>query len=198
MKRKLSAALCTALVLAGLTAGCGDPETKPVQLEGAVYMETGNEEKISGNRRVTYFQETSEILHNPGMGWVLLEEPLYPGRATLGWQGDFPEADSVSLSLSWGNVEAADGKYDWSEMDKAIDYWTSLGKKINMRLATRLKHYRLSAGGSAGLDRGRLRRALYGRTGRRRHRHPALRSGKSDVFEIPRPVCPGFCGALSG
>lgn len=112
MKRKLSAALCTALVLAGLTAGCGDPETKPVQLEGAVYMETGNEEKISGNRRVIYFQETSEILHNPGMGWVLLEEPLYPGRATLGWQGDFPEADSVSLSLSWGNVEAADGKYD--------------------------------------------------------------------------------------
>lgn len=68
MKRKLSAALCTALVLAGLTAGCGDPETKPVQLEGAVYMETGNEEKISGNRRVIYFQETSEILHNPGMG----------------------------------------------------------------------------------------------------------------------------------
>lgn len=138
MKRKLSAALCTALVLAGLTAGCGDPETKPVQLEGAVYMKTGNEEKISGSRRVIYFQETSEILHNPGMGWVLLEEPLYPGRATLGWQGDFPEADSVSLSLSWGNVEVADGKYDWSEMDKAIDYWTSLGKKINMRLTTDL------------------------------------------------------------
>ena len=138
MKRKLSAALCTALVLAGLTARCGDPETKPVQLEGAVYMETGNEEKISGSRRVIYFQETSEILHNPGMGWVLLEEPLYPGRATLGWQGDFPEADSVSLSLSWGNVEVADGKYDWSEMDKAIDYWTSLGKKINMRLTTDL------------------------------------------------------------
>ena len=67
-----------------------------------------------------------------------MEEPLYPGRATLGWQGDFPEADSVSLSLSWGNVEAADGKYDWSEMDKAIDYWTSLGKKINMRLAADL------------------------------------------------------------
>lgn len=50
MKRKLSAALCTALVLAGLTEGCGDPETKPVQLEGAVYMETGNEERFDGSR----------------------------------------------------------------------------------------------------------------------------------------------------
>ncbi len=138
MRRRFPAIFCAAAVLTGLAAGCGAQESALTKMEGALYMETANETGVSGGRRVIYPQESTEILHNPGMGWVLLEEPLYPGRATLGWQGDFPEVDSVSLSLSWGNVEPEDGRYDWSEMDKAIDYWTGLGKRINMRLVTDL------------------------------------------------------------
>ncbi len=87
-------------------------------------------------RETVWFEDTGEVLMNHGMGWVLLEEPLYPGRTSLGWLGDFPEAESVSLSMNWANVEVADGVFDWSEMDRTIDYWTGLGKHINMRLCT--------------------------------------------------------------
>ncbi len=138
MKRRIFGVLCTAAALAGLSAGCSSQKTAPTKREGAIYMETANQAQPAAGRRVLYPQESSEILHNTGMGWVLLEEPLYAGRTTLGWQGDFPEVDNVSLSLSWGNVEPRDGEYDWSEVDKAIDYWTARGKKINMRLVTDL------------------------------------------------------------
>jgi hypothetical protein len=86
--------------------------------------------------KYVYPEKTNEILHNPGMGWVILEEPNYQGHLDIGNSGDFPEADYVSLSTSWAQVEKAEGVYDWSEIDKAIDYWTGKGKKVIMRLVT--------------------------------------------------------------
>ena len=89
----------------------------------------------AGEEKTVFFQDTGEILMNKEMGWVLLEEPLYAGRASLGWEGDFPEVSSVSMSMNWANIEIADGVYEWKYLDEAIEYWTAFGKRINFRIA---------------------------------------------------------------
>lgn len=83
-----------------------------------------------------YPRQTNEVLNNPGMGWVMLEEPTYAGHASLGWSGDLPEVGNVSLSVGWGHIEKSENVYDWSNVDRVIDYWVSKGKKINFRLCT--------------------------------------------------------------
>ncbi|MEG2158598.1 MAG: DUF4832 domain-containing protein, partial [Clostridia bacterium] len=82
---------------------------------------------------------TTEVpgkLDNPGMGWVILEEPTYGGHSDLGASGEFPEADNVSLSTSWAHIEVEEGNYDFSFCDQVVDYWSSLGKRINLRICT--------------------------------------------------------------
>ena len=70
------------------------------------------------------------------MGWVILEEPLYGGLPSLGYEGTFPEVKSISLSTGWSCFEETPGDYDWSVMDETIEYWVSQGKTINLRLCT--------------------------------------------------------------
>lgn len=85
----------------------------------------------------TYYPTRSEqLLNNPGMGWVALEEPTYEGHLDLGWSGDMPEVGNISLSTSWAMIEREDGVYDWSQTDAVINYWTSKGKYINFRICT--------------------------------------------------------------
>lgn len=98
-----------------------DNVLKPVEFQG---YETVYPEKIKGN------------LTNPGMGFVGLEEPTYTGIPNVGWAGDLPELNEISLSTSWAHIETSDGLYDWSNLDQVINYWTSKGKRINLRICT--------------------------------------------------------------
>lgn len=92
---------------------------------------------VTANGVSTYYPaRTEQLLNNPGMGWVVLEEPTYPGHLDLGWSGDLPEVSTVSLSTAWAMIERTEGVFDWSQTDAAIKYWTSKGKSINFRICT--------------------------------------------------------------
>jgi len=98
--------------------------------EGA--MENNNMEDYN----IVYPEKISGHLQNPGMGWVSLEEPTYGGHPDLGTSGLLPEVDNISLSTSWALIETKEGVYDWSLLDKVVDYYTDLGKHINLRITT--------------------------------------------------------------
>lgn len=132
----LKAKKIVTLILVGIT-GIGAPigglfgfmEFNPT-LNDVLYSTPVNEyqyiypEKISGN------------LNNPGMGWVALEEPTYGGHPDMGTSGSLPEVSNISLSTSWARIEKEEGIYDWTLLDQIIDYYVSLGKRINFRIAT--------------------------------------------------------------
>ncbi len=83
------------------------------------------------------FEETNDLCEdNEGMGWVILEEPLWGGLPSLGYKGTFPEVKSISLSTGWSVFEETPGNYDWTVMDETIEYWVKQGKTINLRLCT--------------------------------------------------------------
>ena len=84
----------------------------------------------------TYPQTISGQLHNDGMGWCALEEQTERGKLDLGKNGTIPECDVIGIQTSWALIEKTPGNFDWSLIDKTIDYWTNLGKRINFRICT--------------------------------------------------------------
>ncbi len=91
---------------------------------------------------VTPTEDEGAILHNPDMGWVLYENYVVdpdPGRsstmATLPGE-TFAGVDEVAIMFSWFDVEANEGEYDFSAVDRAYDYWKKLGKRIQLRMST--------------------------------------------------------------
>lgn len=102
-------------------------ETSPVEIVSA---------KREAGQKVVYPDKISGQLNNPGMGWVILEEPTYDGHMNLGYSGDFPEVNNISLSTAWANIETSENVYDWSLIDRTIDYWVPKGKMINFRICT--------------------------------------------------------------
>jgi Domain of unknown function (DUF4832)/Beta-galactosidase len=87
-------------------------------------------------------EDTTAVLHNPDMGWVLYENyPLDPdprGSSTLlTLPGEsFPDVDAVAIMASWQDVETSEGRYDFSRLDFAYDYWKSRGRAIQLRVST--------------------------------------------------------------
>src|SRR6185436_16894289 len=87
-------------------------------------------------------EDTAAVLHNPDMGWVLYEN--YPldqqphGSSTMVVLPDqtFPEADGVALMFAWRDIEVTQGRYDFSKVDKAYDYWAARGKEIQLRMSS--------------------------------------------------------------
>ncbi|MCC3372415.1 beta-galactosidase [Cohnella sp. REN36] len=78
---------------------------------------------------------TNEVLHNPGMGWVLIDNAI-PGHLDAGRTGAYPEVDNVAVLTHWGELEPTEGQFEWSLLDEAIDYWSNLGKRIHFRIST--------------------------------------------------------------
>lgn len=121
---RIAALLCSSVFLAGTVSGCGgkgEPAPDVTLPSGytAVYPE-----KISGN------------LHNPGMGWITLEETSWEGKSDLGLSGDLPEVDVIGIQDTWGMIEQTPGVFDFSRIDETIEYWTARGKRINLRICT--------------------------------------------------------------
>jgi hypothetical protein len=87
-------------------------------------------------------EDAEAILHNPGMGWVVYEnfpvdDALKGSSTLLTMPGDsFPEADAVALMFSWADIEVEEGRYDFSRVDIAYEYWRSRGKEIQLRMST--------------------------------------------------------------
>jgi hypothetical protein len=87
-------------------------------------------------------EESSAVLHNPDMGWVVYEN--YPldwrpgGSSTLVTLPDEPFAgvDQVAIMFSWQDVEPRAGVYDFSNVDFAYDHWQKRGKQIQLRLSS--------------------------------------------------------------
>ena len=92
--------------------------------------------KLSDNYQYLAYDRIEGKLDNPGMGWVMLEESTYGGHVDIGSSGDFPEVDNVSLSTSWAAIEQEEGVFDFSICDQTVDYWTELGKRVNLRICT--------------------------------------------------------------
>jgi hypothetical protein len=87
-------------------------------------------------------EDPNAVLHNPGMGWILYEN--YPidqrpsGASTMVTlpREKFPEVDAVAVMFAWSDVEKEPGKYDFSKVDVAYDYWKTRGKEIQLRMST--------------------------------------------------------------
>ncbi len=101
-------------------------------VEDVIKMKDINDEDY----HVVYPEKIRGHLKNPGMGWVSLEEPTYGGHPDLGASGNLPEVDNISISTSWARIEKMEGVYDFTLIDQVIDYYTALGKHINLRIST--------------------------------------------------------------
>ncbi len=122
--------LKTLLLLGGVTmtlTACGQNSDKP---ENA-YTSTN-----ADGYTVVYPTPVKGALHNPGMGWISLEEQTDIGKMDLGKNGLLPEIDNIGIQTSWALIEKKPGVFDWSLIDQAIDYWTGQGKRINFRICT--------------------------------------------------------------
>lgn len=123
-KKKMIANRLTVLLLALLTL---------VTLTSCSESKVG---LLADNFEFVSYDKIEGKLDNPGMGWVMLEESTYGGHMDLGTSGEFPEVDNVSLSTSWAAIEEEEGVFDFSLCDQTVDYWTSLGKRVNLRICT--------------------------------------------------------------
>ena len=75
-------------------------------------------------------------MHNPvDMGWVLLDYAM-PEFINCGRTGTYPEWDVVGVTSCWSELEPEEGKYNWSLVDRAVEYWSGIGKRINFRIST--------------------------------------------------------------
>ena len=94
--------------------------------------------------------ETEDIhVDNPGMGWELIDNAI-PGHdiystkkhrdpnAPVGSEPDqtYDKFGNAYILSTWAELEPQPGVYDWSLVDRAIDHWSALGKRIQFRIAT--------------------------------------------------------------
>ncbi len=91
---------------------------------------------------VVYPRETDIPLHNPLQGWVLIDHAI-PGEIDAGRSvahvkdgTAYEWYQGAAILSTWALVEPQPDTYDWSLMDKAIQYWQSVGKEIHLRFST--------------------------------------------------------------
>lgn len=126
MKKSVRIIAIFIMVSMGLMSGCNSGSV-------ASKMESIKESK---GYVTSYPESVSGALHNKGMGWISLEEQTELGKLDLGANGTLPEVDNIGIQTSWALIEKEEGVFDWSLIDKTIEYWTSLGKRINLRICT--------------------------------------------------------------
>lgn len=93
-------------------------------------------------KNVTPTEDTSVVLHNPDMGWVLYENFIIssgesaaqPSCPVYGY--DFPGVDHVMLKFTWADIERGKDNYDFTRFDYIYDYWAKRGKTIQMGMST--------------------------------------------------------------
>ncbi|MBD2872975.1 DUF4832 domain-containing protein, partial [Paenibacillus arenilitoris] len=73
-----------------------------------------------------YPKESFQLLENPFIGWS-------PWANRTDYEQPFT---LVYANFNWRDIEPSKGEYNWSELETRnnFDYWTNLGKKINLRI----------------------------------------------------------------
>lgn len=86
--------------------------------------------------------ETDVPLHNPMKGWAIIDHAI-PGELDAGRSvrlvsdgTPFEWFQNAAVLSTWAFVEKEPDVCDWSLMDAAIDYWSSVGKTIHLRFST--------------------------------------------------------------
>ncbi len=89
-----------------------------------------------------YPLEHHRPLHNPLMGWVLIDHAT-PTEIDAGTSvADVRDGtayewfSNVAVMSTWQLVEPQPDVYDWSWVDQAVDAWSVLGKTIHLRFST--------------------------------------------------------------
>lgn len=134
MKRihRIIASVC-ALAICATMAGCGDDKEK--DKEGGTGS-SNTVQAVPSDYTMVFPEKISGNLHNPGMGWITLEETSWAGKPDLGVSGQMDEVDVIGIQDAWGTIEREEGVFDWSRIDETIDYWVARGKRINLRICT--------------------------------------------------------------
>ena len=104
------------LLIAFLITSCSP--ALPTATPAAVETETS----VAETAITVLFEESSEVLINPGKGWVLYYP--YEDRPQEVW-----DVVSVCYSrLEWNWIEPSEGNYDWSVIDNAVAACSAHGK----------------------------------------------------------------------
>ena len=107
--KSVAALACGCVLAAGAFAGCAQKNPEPSVALPAGYVAV-RPEKISGN------------LHNPGMGWITLEETSWQGKSDLGLSGELEEVDVVGIQDTWALIEETPNEFDFSRIDEAMTH----------------------------------------------------------------------------
>jgi hypothetical protein len=88
-------------------------------------------------------EDTDVILNNPDMGWMVYDnycvsrnESTIPNSAGEMKDYLFPGVSYIAIMFTWADIEKSEGEYDWTDADRAYDYWKSKGKKVMLRMST--------------------------------------------------------------
>jgi len=69
-------------------------------------------------------QISNDVLLNPGKGWVLYGLPSNHSTSTMAY------ATVGYMRYDWSSIEPAEGKYNWSIIDSALNAWKAQGKRF--------------------------------------------------------------------
>ncbi len=124
-------------------------------LETALWSAEGNAtaNAAENNNVVTVFPtEISDTIHNPDMGWVLVDYAIprrtnpvsdknliSPGpywQRITSYADTLPEVGNVAIVSTWAELEPNEGVYNWELLDQTMNYWVSVGKRITFRIST--------------------------------------------------------------
>jgi len=102
----------------------------------------GTGREVCGRMVSVYPQETDEVFSNPLMGWWYIDNAI-PGHMDAGRSLPYIKngtswelVDHVAILSAWGAIEVEPGRFDWSLIDEAVEFWTSQGKRIHFRIST--------------------------------------------------------------
>jgi hypothetical protein len=86
-------------------------------------------------------QENEAPLVNPYCGWGLWAGPRFfdsrrfsVGYNTTGFGDDAALFSWVLIDWMWSDLEPKEGEFDWSELDKVVDFWKARDKQLVVRL----------------------------------------------------------------
>lgn len=92
----------------------------------------------------------TDVLKNPGMGWMLEEfgymtgsdgltpDPNhYPSSYCRNAAGNWGLVDTIELMDTWSWIQrGGPTSYDWTRLDNMIAFWVGKGKRISLRVST--------------------------------------------------------------
>ena len=113
----------------------------------------GNEAGKDSNKEgkipsvVSYYpQKDDTAFTNPDTGWVFYDNAFdgfeIPENMFSYYAGLIKgKVQTIAVMSTWGYIEKEEGVYDWSLMDKSIDFWESQGFDIHLRFCTDFNFY---------------------------------------------------------